>query len=87
MRNRVVKLIKNEKNYLKWTSNPSYVAQKIFDNDLTAIHKIKTTLTIFKKQISQQFKIIIHQYWQLVHETETGNIDDNFSKNKKIAWF
>ena len=32
-----VKLAKNEKDlYLKWTSKPSYMSQKIFDNDLVA---------------------------------------------------
>ena len=49
LKNRVDRrLLNNKKNYLKWTSKPSYVAQKIFDNDLVAIHKIKTTLTLNK---------------------------------------
>ena len=44
-----VKLAKNEKDlYLKWTSKPSYMSQKIFDNDLVAIHKSKVTLTLNK---------------------------------------
>ena len=30
-------LASNEKNYLKWTSKPSYMSQKILDNDLVAI--------------------------------------------------
>ena len=42
------RLVNNKKNYLKWTSKPSYVAQKIFDNDLLAIHKIKATLRFRK---------------------------------------
>ena len=32
------------KYYLKWTSNPEYMSQKNFDNDLVAIHKSKVTL-------------------------------------------
>ena len=32
-----VKNIKNEKYYLKWTSKPTYMPQKIFGNDLVAI--------------------------------------------------
>ena len=31
------KLVNNEKDYLKWTSKPSYLSQKTFDNDLVAI--------------------------------------------------
>ena len=30
-------LASNEKNYLKWASKPSYMSQKILDNDLVAI--------------------------------------------------
>ena len=43
-----IRLMNNEKGYLKWTSKPSYIAQKIFDKDLVAIHKIKTTLILNK---------------------------------------
>ena len=49
LRNRVgVTPVNNKKDYLKWTSKPNYVSQKIFDNDLVVIHKIKTTLTLKK---------------------------------------
>ena len=35
VRNRIdVKLVSNKKYYLKWASNPHYMLQKIFDNDL-----------------------------------------------------
>ena len=34
LRNRIdVKLVSNKKDYLKWTSNPNYMSQKIFDSD------------------------------------------------------
>ena len=40
LRNRIdVKLVSNKKNYLKWTSKPSYMSHKIFLNDLVAIRK------------------------------------------------
>ena len=29
-------------NLLKWTSKPSYMSQKIFDNDIVAIRKSKS---------------------------------------------
>ena len=38
--NRVdVKLVSNKKSYLKWTSKPRDISQKIFDNNLVAISK------------------------------------------------
>ena len=44
MRNRTdVRLASNKKEYLKWTSKPSYISQKIFDNNLVVIHKSKAT--------------------------------------------
>ena len=49
VRNRIdVKLVSNKKDYLKWTSKPSYMSHKIFVNDLVAIHKSKVTLTLNK---------------------------------------
>ena len=43
-----VKLVNNEKDYLKCTSKPSYVSHKIFDNSLVAIRKSKLTLKLNK---------------------------------------
>ena len=36
------------KYYLKWISKPSYMSQKIFDNNLVVISKKKVTLTLFR---------------------------------------
>ena len=42
IRNRIdVRLVSNKKDYLKWTSKPSYMSHKIFYNDLVVIHKKK----------------------------------------------
>ena len=42
LRNRIdVKLVSNKKEYLKWTSKPSYMSHKIFDIELVVIHKNK----------------------------------------------
>ena len=39
-RNKIyVKVVSNKKHCLKWTSKPSYMSQKIFDNNLVAILK------------------------------------------------
>ena len=43
-----VRLVSNERDYLKWASKTSYMSHKIFDNDLVAIHKNKVTLTLNK---------------------------------------
>ena len=47
LRNRIdVKLVSNKRGYLKWTSKPSYISHKIFDNELVAICKNKVILTL-----------------------------------------
>ena len=49
LRNRIdVKLVSNKKDYLKWTSKPSYMSHKKFHNDLVVIRKNKVTLTLNK---------------------------------------
>ena len=32
-----VKLVRNKKDHLKWTSKPSYISHKVFGSDLVAI--------------------------------------------------
>ena len=40
LRNRIdAKLVSNKEDYLKWTSKPSYMSHKVFDNDLVVICK------------------------------------------------
>ena len=41
-----VRLITDEKNFLKYASKPTYVTSKIFNENLVALHKIKETLTL-----------------------------------------
>ena len=49
LRNKIdVKLVSNQKDYMKWTAKPSYMSQNIFDNDSVAIRKNKVTLTLNK---------------------------------------
>ena len=40
-----VRLVTDEKKLLKYTSKPTYVSNKIFNENLVAVHKIKETLT------------------------------------------
>ena len=49
LRNRIdVKLVNNEKDYLKCTSKPSYMPHKMFDNNLVTICKSKLALKLNK---------------------------------------
>ena len=41
-----VRLVTDEKKFLKLTSKPTFVSSKIFNEDLVAVHKIKETLTL-----------------------------------------
>ena len=41
-----VRLITDEKKFLKYVSKPTYVSSKIFNENLVAVHKIKETLTL-----------------------------------------
>ena len=43
-----VKLVNNEKDYLKCTSKPSFISHKIFDNNLVVICKSKLALKLNK---------------------------------------
>ena len=49
LRKRVnVKLVNNKKDYIKYTSRPTFVSQNIFDKNLVAIHKTKPALMLNK---------------------------------------
>ena len=49
LRNRInVKLVSNEKEYLKCISKPSFMSHKLFGNILLAIHKNKLALKLNK---------------------------------------
>ena len=43
-----VRLVHNAKNFLKYTSWPTYVTHKLFDKDYAAIHEIKSVLVLNK---------------------------------------
>ena len=68
LRNRIdVKRLSNKEDYLKWTSKPSYMSHKIFDNDLLAIHKSKLALMLRKPIyigmcVLEQSKVLMHKF-------------------------
>ena len=44
----IVKLVNNEKDYVKYVSRPTFVSQKILDKNFVAIHKVKPVLLLNK---------------------------------------
>ena len=79
LRNRIdVKPVSNKKDYLKWTSKPSYMSHKIFDNDLVAIGKNKVTLTLNKPAyvemcILELSKVLIYGFHYEYIKNKYGN--------------
>ena len=49
-----VRLVNNEKDFLKYTSRPTYITHKIFGKDYAAIHEIKQVLS---KCLTNQFML------------------------------
>ena len=49
--NRIDVSLASNKEYLKWTSKPSYISHKIFDSNLVAICKNKMKLTLTKLDV------------------------------------
>ena len=43
-----VRLVNNEKDFLKYTSRQTYITHKIFDKDYAAIHETKLILILNK---------------------------------------
>ena len=43
-----VRIVNNEKDFLKYTSRPTHITHKIFDKNYAAIHEIKPVLTLSK---------------------------------------
>ena len=52
-----VRLVHNEKDYLKHINKLTFISQKIFDKNFAAIHEIKTVLTL-SKQIYVGFSVL-----------------------------
>ena len=82
LRNRInVKLVSNKKDYLNWTSKPSYVSNQIFDNDLVTIPNNKVSLTLNKPEyigmrILELSKVLMY----IFHYDYIKNKDGNNSR-------
>ena len=68
-----VRFVNNEKDFLKYTSRPTYVTHKLFDKDYAAIHEIKPVL-ILNKPIYVGFTVLELSKWMMY------DFHDNFIK-------
>ena len=59
-----VRLVNNEKYFLKYTSKPTYINHKIFGKDYAAIHEIKPVL-ILNKSIYVGFTVLDLSKWKM----------------------
>ena len=59
-----VRLVNNEKDFLKYTSRPTYVTHKLFDKEFAAIHEIKPVLVI-SKPIHVVFTVLDLSKWMM----------------------
>ena len=79
LRNKIeTRLVSNKKDYLKWTSKPSYISQKMFGTNLVAIRKNKVTLTFNKPAyigmcILELGKVLIYEYHYDYIKNKCGN--------------
>ena len=68
-----VRLVNNEKDFLKYTSRPTHITHKIFDKNYAAIHEIKPVLTL-NKPIYVGFTVLELSKWLMF------NFNYNFIK-------
>ena len=57
-----VRILNNEKDFLKYTSRPTHITHKIFDKNYTAIHEIKPVLTL-NKPVYDSFTVLKLSKW------------------------
>ena len=71
-----VRLVNNAKDFLKYTSKPTYITHKIFGKDYAAIHEIKSVL-ILNKPIYKGFTVLDLSTWKM-HDFHYNFIKKNF---------
>ena len=71
-----VRLVNNEKDFLKYTSRPTYITHKIFGKDYAAIHEIKPVLML-NKPIYVGFTVLELSKW-LMNDSHYNFIKKHF---------
>ena len=79
-----VRLVTDEKKLLKYTSKPTYVSSKIFNDNLVAVHKIKETLTLNRPAYVGM--CILDLSKTLIHEFHYKYIKDNYQEKSKLLF-
>ena len=72
-----VRFVNNEKDFLKYTSKPTYVTHKLFDKDFAAIHEIKPVL-VLNKPIYVGFTVLELSKW-MMYNFHCNFIKKNFN--------
>ena len=85
LRNRTdIKLVSKEKGYLKWISKPSYMSQKIVENNSVAIRKSKVTLTFNKSVYVGMW--ILHLSKGLMYDFHCDYIKNKLCINSRLLF-
>ena len=78
LRNRMnVRFVNNKKDFLKYTSKPTYVTHKLFNKNFAAVHDIKPAL-ILNKPIYVGFTVLDLSKW-LMYDFHYNFIKKNFN--------
>ena len=72
-----LRLVNNAKDFLKYTSRPTYVAHRLFDKNFAAIHEIKPVL-ILNKPIYVGFTVLDLSKWKM-YDFHYNFIKKNFN--------
>ena len=72
-----VRFVNNKKDFLKYTSKPTYVTHKLFDKDYAAIHEIKPVL-VLNKPIHVGFTVLDLSKWKM-YDFHYNFIKKNFN--------
>ena len=97
-----VRLVNNEKDFLKYTSRPTHITHKIVGKNYAAIHKIKPVLTL-NKPIYVGFTVLELSKWlmydfhynfikntdtdSLAYEIKSEDVYEEFFKHKHLFDF
>ena len=74
-----IRLVNNEKDFMKYTSRPTHITHKIFDKSYAAIHKTKPVLTL-NKPIYVGITVLDLSKW-LIYEFHYKFIKSTFTLN------
>ena len=77
-----VRLVTDEKKYVKLVSKPTYVSSKIFNENLVAVHKIKETLTL--NRLAYVGMCILDLSKTLMYDFHYNYIKKNYHKSKLL---